>query len=44
VFVTERLCPQLQGFLSSPPLPPDAFGTLLRGQPAPPKRVPGARR
>ena len=30
VFLTERRCSWLQGFLLSPPLPPDAFGELLR--------------
>ena len=30
VFLTERLCPQLQGFLLSPPLPAEEFGALLR--------------
>ncbi len=30
IFLTERSCPQLQGFLLSPPLTPDEFGALLR--------------
>jgi diguanylate cyclase (GGDEF)-like protein len=30
VFLTERSCPQLQGFLLGRPLPADEFGTLLR--------------
>jgi diguanylate cyclase (GGDEF)-like protein len=30
VFLTERGCPQLQGFLLSPPLSADDFGALLR--------------
>ena len=38
VFLTERMCPQLQGFLLSPPLPADAFGALLREDPARRKR------
>lgn len=38
VFLTERMCPQLQGFLLSPPLPAEDFGALLRSGPAPRKR------
>ena len=30
IFLTERMCPQLQGFLLSPPLTADDFGALLR--------------
>jgi len=29
-YLTERMCSHLQGFLLCPPLPPDAFGELLR--------------
>jgi diguanylate cyclase (GGDEF)-like protein len=38
VFLTERMCPQLQGFLLSPPLSAEDFGALLRDGPAPHKR------
>ena len=38
VFLTERMCPQLQGFLLSPPLTADEFGALLRNGLAPRKR------
>jgi diguanylate cyclase (GGDEF)-like protein len=37
-FLAERLCPQLQGFLLSPPLSADEFGALLRSDPASRKR------
>jgi diguanylate cyclase (GGDEF)-like protein len=30
VFLAERMCPQLQGFLLSPPVSADEFGALLR--------------
>jgi diguanylate cyclase (GGDEF)-like protein len=33
LFLTERGCPQLQGFLLSPPLSADEFGELLRNGP-----------
>jgi EAL domain-containing protein (putative c-di-GMP-specific phosphodiesterase class I) len=39
VFLTERMCPQLQGFLLSPPLAAEDFGALLRSGPAPRKRT-----
>ena len=38
VFLTERMCPQLQGFLLSPPLAAEDFGALLRNGLAPRKR------
>jgi diguanylate cyclase (GGDEF)-like protein len=37
VFLTERMCPELQGFLLSPPLSADEFSALLRNGPAPRK-------
>jgi diguanylate cyclase (GGDEF)-like protein len=36
-FLTERMCTHLQGYLLSPPLPPAAFGELLRSGAVPPK-------
>jgi diguanylate cyclase (GGDEF)-like protein len=39
IFLTERLCPQLQGFLLSPPVTADEFGALLREGPARRKRI-----
>jgi diguanylate cyclase (GGDEF)-like protein len=39
VFLTERMCPQLQGFLLSQPLTAEDFGALLRNGPAPRKRT-----
>ncbi len=44
IFLTERLCPQLQGFLLSAPLAAEEFGALLRKGPAPrkPARKSGA--
>jgi diguanylate cyclase (GGDEF)-like protein len=38
IFLSERLCPQLQGFLLSPPLPAEEFGALLRSGRARAKR------
>ncbi|HKA14035.1 MAG TPA: EAL domain-containing protein [Myxococcota bacterium] len=40
IFLTERLCPQLQGFLLSAPLPAEEFRALLCAGPAPRKRGP----
>jgi len=40
IFLTERMCTLLQGFLLSPPLPPDEFGELLRTGIARPKPEP----
>lgn len=37
IFLTERKCTLLQGYLFSPPLPPDEFGELLRTGIARPK-------
>jgi len=34
LFLTERGCPELQGFLLSPPLTADEFGVMLRSNPS----------